>query len=528
MKRRPAPCPARPPRRPRSGDRGPAPDRRRRGRADPAPRRCGSGDLRVRGGRSILGAGAEGLVGHPLRDALHPEDAGALADAAGAGRSDTALVRMRGDTGWVATVLVVRAIAGTADRVVTVRAASEPEQTYANLRTSRDHYRAPRRHAAAARLDGAGRHGRDDLRQPGLRGLLRPDPHHPRGPHGPVPPRGRRPDRRGLRQGPRAGPVERDPGPGRRPGRPLPLAPVRGPAPAHGQRPDRLARLRPRHRRDRQRPGSAGREGRAPAPGPGGGGRGPVRPRPREPRPDPVARQRAPPRLLGGPSGGGERRRGDAAGRPRGSRRDPAGGAGGRGRAQDLRRRVPGAGRGRRLPLDPGDRAPPSRPRRRRGADRRPDPRHHGPEGRRARADRRQGGGRGGPRRGRARRRGQDRVPLGDEPRDPHAAQRGDRLRRAAGRIRPARRRSPALRGTRRDRGANLRTVVDDILDFSSVEAGAINLDPEPVALRPSSMPAWASSRRRPAPRASIWSPRSTPRCPTGWCATPGGCGRSC
>jgi len=33
--------------------------------------------------------------------------------------------------------------------------------------------------------------------------------------------------------------------------------------------------------------------------------------------------------------------------------------------------------------------------------------------------------------------------------------------------------------------GANLRTVVDDILDFSSVEAGAINLDPEPVALRP-------------------------------------------
>ena len=94
------------------------------------------------GGRSILGAGAEGLVGHPLRDALHPEDAGALADAAGAGRSDTALVRMRGDPGWVATVLVVRGIAGTADRVVTVRAASEPEQTYANLRTSRDHYRA--------------------------------------------------------------------------------------------------------------------------------------------------------------------------------------------------------------------------------------------------------------------------------------------------------------------------------------------------------------------------------------------------
>ncbi|MEE7469216.1 hybrid sensor histidine kinase/response regulator [Methylobacterium oryzae] len=95
------------------------------------------------GGLSILGTAAAALLGQPLRDALHPEDAGVLADAAGAGRSDTTVVRMRGgEAGWVATVLVVRAISGTTDRVVTIRAASEPEQTYANLRTSRDHYRA--------------------------------------------------------------------------------------------------------------------------------------------------------------------------------------------------------------------------------------------------------------------------------------------------------------------------------------------------------------------------------------------------
>ncbi|MGT2481182.1 histidine kinase dimerization/phospho-acceptor domain-containing protein [Methylobacterium oryzae CBMB20] len=76
--------------------------------------------------------------------------------------------------------------------------------------------------------------------------------------------------------------------------------------------------------------------------------------------------------------------------------------------------------------------------------------------------------------------------------------------------------------------GANLRTVVDDILDFSSVEAGAINLDPEPVALRPL-VDACLGIVEAPArAKGSIWSPRSTPRCRTGSCATPGGCGRSC
>ncbi|MGT2486627.1 PAS domain-containing protein [Methylobacterium oryzae CBMB20] len=37
------------------------------------------------GGLSILGTVAAALLGQPLRDALHPEDAGVLADAAGAG-----------------------------------------------------------------------------------------------------------------------------------------------------------------------------------------------------------------------------------------------------------------------------------------------------------------------------------------------------------------------------------------------------------------------------------------------------------
>ncbi|MCJ2054083.1 ATP-binding protein [Methylobacterium sp. J-070] len=95
------------------------------------------------GGQAFLGEVATSLVGRFLHEAVHPEDEVALATTAQPSGSDTAVVRMR-DAGarWVATVLVVRNVPGTGDRIVTIREASEHERTHADLRASRDHYRA--------------------------------------------------------------------------------------------------------------------------------------------------------------------------------------------------------------------------------------------------------------------------------------------------------------------------------------------------------------------------------------------------
>lgn len=95
------------------------------------------------GGQAFLGAEGTALIGQCLREVIHPDDEVALAATTQPGGPDTVVVRMRG-TGarWITTVLVVRQVPGTGDRVVTVREALEHEQTHANLRTSRDHYRA--------------------------------------------------------------------------------------------------------------------------------------------------------------------------------------------------------------------------------------------------------------------------------------------------------------------------------------------------------------------------------------------------
>jgi signal transduction histidine kinase len=67
--------------------------------------------------------------------------------------------------------------------------------------------------------------------------------------------------------------------------------------------------------------------------------------------------------------------------------------------------------------------------------------------------------------------RGEERVPRDDEPRDPHADERGDRHERAAARH-AARRRAARLRGDDPRSGDALLTIINDILDFSKIEAG--------------------------------------------------------
>ncbi|MGT2488657.1 histidine kinase dimerization/phospho-acceptor domain-containing protein [Methylobacterium oryzae CBMB20] len=79
-----------------------------------------------------------------------------------------------------------------------------------------------------------------------------------------------------------------------------------------------------------------------------------------------------------------------------------------------------------------------------------------------------------------------------------------------------------------RTAGAALLTVVDDVLDFSKVEAGQVEIVPRPFALE--ALIDNAVSIVRP-PRSARDSPSRSPAargCPTGSRATRTGSGRSC
>ena len=114
----------------------------------------------------------------------------------------------------------------------------------------------------------------------------------------------------------------------------------------------------------------------------------------------------------------------------------------------------------------------------------------------------------GSARRGRSRQRSQERLPGDDEPRDPHADERGDRHERAAARhaARPtSSATSPPPSATR---GDALLTIINDILDFSKIEAG--RMDIEAPSLRPARVRRVGARPDRPRAR-----PRSTWTSPT-------------
>jgi signal transduction histidine kinase/GAF domain-containing protein len=83
----------------------------------------------------------------------------------------------------------------------------------------------------------------------------------------------------------------------------------------------------------------------------------------------------------------------------------------------------------------------------------------------------------------RSRQRSQERLPGHDEPRDPHADERGDRHERAAA-GHAADRRAARLCRTIRDSGDSLLTIINDILDFSKIEAGRMDIEAHPFDLR--------------------------------------------
>ncbi|MCK7501657.1 MAG: hypothetical protein MZW92_75335 [Comamonadaceae bacterium] len=66
------------------------------------------------------------------------------------------------------------------------------------------------------------------------------------------------------------------------------------------------------------------------------------------------------------------------------------------------------------------------------------------------------------------------RLPGDDEPRDPHADERGDRHERAAARHAADRRAARLRRRPSATRGDALLTIINDILDFSKIEAGRV------------------------------------------------------
>ena len=81
-----------------------------------------------------------------------------------------------------------------------------------------------------------------------------------------------------------------------------------------------------------------------------------------------------------------------------------------------------------------------------------------------------------------SRQRSQERLPGDDEPRDPHADERGHRHDRAAARH-AADDEQREFAETIRDSGDALLTIINDILDFSKIEAG--RMDVETHAVRP-------------------------------------------
>ena len=93
-------------------------------------------------------------------------------------------------------------------------------------------------------------------------------------------------------------------------------------------------------------------------------------------------------------------------------------------------------------------------------------------------------GGAGSARRRRGRERGEERVPRDDEPRDPHADERGDRHERPAARHAAQRRAARLRRARSATRGDALLTIINDILDFSKIEAGRMDIEAQPFDLR--------------------------------------------
>lgn len=104
----------------------------------------GSVSFASAGGRALLGDAAALLVGRPFREAIHPEDKVLFESVIQPGSPGTAVVRIRrsGQPQWIATVLIVREVPDAAEHIITIREALEQEQNHINLRTSRDHYRA--------------------------------------------------------------------------------------------------------------------------------------------------------------------------------------------------------------------------------------------------------------------------------------------------------------------------------------------------------------------------------------------------
>jgi ligand-binding sensor domain-containing protein len=81
---------------------------------------------------------------------------------------------------------------------------------------------------------------------------------------------------------------------------------------------------------------------------------------------------------------------------------------------------------------------------------------------------------------------------------------------------------------TVRDSAESLLTIVNDILDFSEIQAGGMELSREPFSLRLTVTGALAASPGRRRRNPSAWVAISPPKCPAWSQAMPSGCARSC
>ena len=109
------------------------------------------------------------------------------------------------------------------------------------------------------------------------------------------------------------------------------------------------------------------------------------------------------------------------------------------------------------------------------------------------------------------------RVPVHDEPRDPHADERRDRADRAAAGDRPRRRPAELASGVKVS-AENLLVIINDILDFSKIEAGKLDLEEADLDVprrgrRRRAHPRRAGPRQRARAARSTSTPTSPRRC---------------